>query len=788
MDRKIEEYYGWYEKEYAKAIDLSDASHQADKKQIAWLKKALKNFAFKFSSIWRYESLNTMRYYAITRKTEYICTAFKISRVYSKKKQMYNTTYAFLYSYLGKNNKLVHDFVCTCPTFKSADGEYRHRFIPYEQIMQVHKEFLKAYEPVEEHLIDQMKNGTISLTTHSLFTPGMDTAQEKQLKQSIDKNRLPIILYAAAWIVDYARLQEGKLENHLAEGYKEAMFSPDDEDFYRDWRRDNENEYIRLSLVLTRVRKEVKQNYLVTEIGQKFIPLTVAEVEDSQNIEYQAWREAYLSSQIGNLVINGISPSFPIFNDWFFIRSTNPALFDNKITHLKLQHSQRASGIVRGLEKARSGTYLLDPFKQEELYYSYNLENLSEAIELPMDFAEQQIVFSDITLCTLTEHVGRTLGDLPELLKRDPIAREVGPMFSDLAVFDKYLFEFFYAMFCMNKHYGLIHGDLHLNNATLFRVRNFHHYQTGELLVPNPHIVYNTEGQLYTFPHHGRTSCIIDFSRSLIGKEFLAHGTSSLVASEIERFLTRQQKSITRLMERDMPDFYKQNAAAIQIALLEHYDAVYRIVTLFDPLKLVGGFLNLCQQVQEPSRLKIYGDVDIIKNKIIPRLENIRDYLHHAITTSFLALFKKNPTLVKEGTWPILNLIEKFFKPYQAEHYMDSRSIENVTIVDYFSSQNTLKYDIRSYDKLPEPVRLDYVVKHKIPTEQVGLHNYELYQEYIKKSPPEDQIAKIALEVTEQKAERRGTPLHVTETKKDQTVRKEELQALKESQTYYYES
>jgi hypothetical protein len=278
---------------------------------------------------------------------------------------------------------------------------------------------------------------------------------------------------------------------------------------------------------------------------------------------------------------------------------------------------------------------------------------------------------------------------------------------------------------------------------------------------------------------------MIDFSRSLLGKEFLTRNTDK-TSTDLEGFIARQQKGIMRLIERDLPDFYQQNTTALQIALLEHYDAVYRIMTLFDPFKLVGGFLHLCQEVQEPSRLKIYGDLDVIKKKIIPRLESIRDYLHNAITTSFLALFKKNPTLAKEGDWPIRNLIEKFFKPYQAEDY---EVPEKVTIVDYFSSQNTLRYDIRSYDKLPEPVRLDYVVKHKIPSEQRGLQNYEMYQKYIEQSPPDERVAEISLEIVNQKKARRGTPSEKEQTlKKDKEI-KEEIKSLRESQaTHYYES
>src|SRR5208282_371577 len=157
MDDKLKKYYKWYETTYGEVVGLTELEKKADKEQLGWLKKAAPAFSYKYSSIWRHEVLDTLKYYAIPKKTEYICSIFKISRTGNSSyiarsnekgadKVQFHTTYAFLYSSVDEAGNLKHEFVSACPTFSSADGEYRHRFISLSQYLDVRKQYATIFD------------------------------------------------------------------------------------------------------------------------------------------------------------------------------------------------------------------------------------------------------------------------------------------------------------------------------------------------------------------------------------------------------------------------------------------------------------------------------------------------------------------------------------------------------------------------------------------------------------------------------------------------------------------
>ena len=91
----------------------------------------------------------------------------------------------------------------------------------------------------------------------------------------------------------------------------------------------------------------------------------------------------------------------------------------------------------------------------------------------------------------------------------------MGPIFKDFRQFNKYIFEFIYALSCLNQ-YGMIHGDLHLNNCTIFELKVLIGRDSKKPIIPNPHMIYEAGGVQYIFPTSGRTVALIDFSRAFI--------------------------------------------------------------------------------------------------------------------------------------------------------------------------------------------------------------------------------------------------------------------------------
>jgi hypothetical protein len=758
MDPAIISYYKWYESQYGEVINLNRLKEKADKDQIIWLKKITENFKFPFSSIWRHEVLNNMRYYLFPKKTEQICSSFHIIRmgkssITTIKEVQFNTIYAMLYS--SYNKELEFDFVSACPTFRSADGEYRHRFITYQQFLEVYQERTDAFNLIEDHIIEQMQEKLIEFKVDHIIPDSYKNKKdiEKKLENFINNNRLPIIFYLGAWLIDYVKYNENKLENHICDGYKESMFSNTDKDFYQKF-TEKINLQIQYAILhqLTRFRKTKEQHHKSLEIGQKFIPLTVYETENADDIKLNPWKEMYVSSIITDLVINGICPSFPVFDDWFFIQGNRPEFWSNRVSHIKLDHSNIAEDAVKKLEIARKDTYVVDTKKKKEIYVSFRMEQLSTYIDMPIKYAEQHMILADVILCSLTEHVGRTIADIPALLEmRDYNFVYVGPIFKNYRLFSKHIFEFLYAMLAMNNKLGIVHGDLHLNNVTMFGKRPFIDPETYKWFLTNPYIIYNILDNNYIFPHQGVFSCIIDFSRSFIDPEKLEKD----FPANYQDVISNQKSKALRILEHEIPDFYKANETNFKISIIDdNYYKFYKIFMAIDIFKLSKGLLALVQMevLNKPNRLKIYADEDMLIDKAVPLLRKVNDMSYRFMTTHFDALFNKKFTVPENPAGMIIN---ECFKEFLVDNFKPIPGQE-ITLTDYFSIENTIQYNGRNYDDFPPTIKFDYILKNKIPIEQEGLANYQEYEAYVKKESIAQKIENISDKIKSEKAERRG--------------------------------
>lgn len=820
-DDILKEYYRWYEKTYAKVIGLNDFKKRADNLQINWLSESINEFKYEYSSIWRHEVLTNMRFYLYPKKTEYICTSFKITRkaetsIFKAKNIQYHSIYAILYTSVSfddssdglsseKNNKkskksenvgkpvFKHEFVTVCPTFKSADGEYRHRFISCAQLLGTYDLFKEAYNNVEEHITNQLYEDNILLEANFIipdFSNNVNIIDKKDkitkaLKKDLDKNRFAILFYISAWIIDFNRFINKRLENHIADGYKEAMFSTNDESFYNKWIKVYGDKINEMVAKLIRFKKDLKQSVSALEIGQKFVPITISDTEQIGNIKHTPWKEMYINSLLGDLVINGITPSLPIFNDWFLIMGNDFTFWDNRISHLKLDHSEIATDIVKKLEIARKGTYMIDPIKKKEMYLSFNMEGLSEAIDIPMEYAEQQIILSNIILCSLNEHVGKTLADLPSLLMDDNYYKLFyGPLFQNYYLFSKLIFEYIYCLFSLNSFLGIIHGDLHLNNVTLFLKRMFISSKDNKTpLMINPHIIYEVftkpndfdqksndfdqksdkqteateqgKSDIFIFPHFGSTACIIDFSRAFLSYNFLIKHFNESTTEEV---IFYQRTRIARTLEREIPDFYQSNKDKIQIALLEDFNSCYKVFMAIDSYKLSKGVISLINfdVLGQKDRVKKYVDYNLVTKSILPLLEKINSISYDYLTSNFISIFnKKNIDHVENIN---LIIIKECFKSNHIKNFEPPlhNGVKKITLADYFTNANNIKYNTRNYDDFPETVKFDYIIEHKIPVEQMGIENYENYKKYNEYEPVTIKLNNIKETIIKNKPERRG--------------------------------
>src|SRR5450631_558166 len=128
-DKKIPKYLAKSYELYTKDLELDKLS---TKLKLKWQKDLIKAFDVNKSGAWRYNAYYQMFYYLFPKKIEYNTTNFNLTRL--RKSVQYNANYTFLYT-VFQNGKIIPEYICLDGTYVSADGEFRHRFIPYKQFI-----------------------------------------------------------------------------------------------------------------------------------------------------------------------------------------------------------------------------------------------------------------------------------------------------------------------------------------------------------------------------------------------------------------------------------------------------------------------------------------------------------------------------------------------------------------------------------------------------------------------------------------------------------------------------
>jgi hypothetical protein len=743
IDDKVKKnkYYEWYEKQYSECIGLPALVKISEEKKLTWIGDAVKNFTHLYSSIWRHENLNVMKFYAIPDKTNSICAVFKARRrgessILETRGREYKTSYGFLYCDVD-GDKIIPRFICLSSTYNSADGEYRFRFIPFEQFIYAFDLFGEIFAQVEGHVVKQIRGEELFLGFEVALPPALETMRHK-IKNFIDKLRISIKLYSVLSLIDFQRYSQETIENHVADGYIGAMFSKYDKNFYNDKK---------ISLNRAVFVDTVKPNYNIfshTPIGQKIIPLTVRHVEEIGKIRHAVWLELFVASHVGDLVINGICPSFPILNNWFLIQNNSKILYDNAITHFRQDNSKIATGIVKDIESARKHTFRFDEVKKENVYLSYSMEGLSRTIEISMDYAEEEMIMSNYSLGLLMDHIGRTCRDLPQLYKNSPeFMRPLGPLFSSIDWLAKYMFEYLYAIHELNTKLGIIHSDLHLNNVTTFERLDAFDPKTQKTKVPNPHVIYGLRDQQYIFPSRGRMAGIIDFSRAIIWPE--SHLLENLSPAERLEIEADQRRKILHVYERDLPEFFHSYQNNLKASVLKNYEGCFKLTTAIDAYKITSGFIYLFENTAPEYSIEVNPEA-------VPFLAKIQKLAFNYLTVGMIKVLKTDEVPVE---WPLHDIITTFFEPYLVENFHPPD--DGVTLIDYFSSNNTLRYNTREYEHFPPNIKFDYAIEHGIKEDAVGLQNYRKYVKQRRKERDEKAVAAIQQHEIETKPERRGS-------------------------------
>lgn len=181
----LNEFEKYYEKNYYDLIGLKKLKEKAMNDQNSKLTSSIDNFIYKRSSIFRQDIMSVLYYTVVFNKTNYICVVFKIIR--DQKSSIYAILY-INYNSLSLDSDIQFEYISLGSTFISSDGEYRHRLIRVNQILELYKNQNKEYEFIELYLLNKI-NKEIKLE-HNIIIPNNYEEKTKNKIINLIKKKL----------------------------------------------------------------------------------------------------------------------------------------------------------------------------------------------------------------------------------------------------------------------------------------------------------------------------------------------------------------------------------------------------------------------------------------------------------------------------------------------------------------------------------------------------------------------------------------------------------------------
>ncbi len=654
-----------------------------------------------------------------------------------------------------EGTKFTHRFVCNGPTYKSMDGEFRGNVITWDQQRNIvhDPENKYAIDMIEGRILDRINRGKLILLHPEVCFPIDCPVVRKTFLEDIDNSRVAIYSLILCWVADVYDIVNAIGINHMNKVYAKIICRGPDHVLYKvlEKRMGTDKMWVFSELVKTyndRISWESAPTLSRVRVGQKIMQLSIDEIIWFEDISMTKWGEIYAMQLTSNLVLNLIAPGFAIINDWFYIQHAGPRLYDNPESLVQFSAADHVSHICTEVRRANAHTYRIED-DQKSGFINSKFMRLSKQLLDIVRYTRGTLSVTDLALCVTSEHVGRTLHDLPNLTIHKEHIPGFEHILTDSAWFEHHLFQFVYNIYCMNNHCKIIHGDLHMNNATIMRLFTLF-TQDMQPKHTDAKVLYIANDYGYLFPYKGYYSVLIDFSRAIIGD--INKIKNEFGESFAAKFINKQQQKIRDLLTTFHSPLLKELSPLKQEKFfglcLTNYELAHRIISVTDIYLLA----------QNIHCMMTTGD-EIFRNKqVMPApgaiilLEQIIAYCENNLRKNMLNFIAGKITVAEDISWPALHVIEKFFSKYQLSAKQLADGPGDTPIFDIFNSHNSLKYDIRYYEEWGPILSADPAMKlrekYGLPIEEYveardavianGMHQVKKFSDDYKVTHPDD--------------------------------------------------
>jgi hypothetical protein len=498
--------------------------------------------------------INSFNIFGILKASNIIVEEDYIPVVFYATREGIRTIIAIMYLH-----HYIPKYVCISGSLLSMDGEYRPNFIPYDQ-WETEYQTSGVMEYIE-YKYNKKNSPDLSfkvLKPSNLLVPLEDSDPQKlaELEEYIMTNSIGMKFFITTWFITMCDSVDGKLENHQNIQHNYVIISPDDKKLYLTIIPEfSHNIIARLykSLHIFFMHTDDINRLVPIPLGQKIIPIKLLEFEDFGSIQFNIWKELYCNKLLANMAINGAAGGFSSPCGCFFI-NIDVDVFDNPSMKYKMEQSNEIYDKMKKIQQVTEDLHLYDTMKR--------------AFEDPIEIARKNIIMSKYALVYISEHVGRTWGDLPNYIDFK-YAQHLG----EYKYFKKQVFELFYTLHVMNTM-GIIHGDLHANNCTInkFCKQKNIKLDIEECKYSSTYIIDN---DVYKFEYTELQSCIIDFSRAILNP--LQH-----CIKKPGDLMDKFKSDVLYIIMNLFPKLYEEDKINIEIAILKDPNRVFRLFTILD--------------------------------------------------------------------------------------------------------------------------------------------------------------------------------------------------------------
>jgi hypothetical protein len=688
-----------------------------------------------------YNGINNMK---ITDKflkiNDDIVTVFRI-----KHKTQYDVIYGVLYSHIsqtGDNSDEIfgvypekgetqsskkftvkHRILSTGPSFVSSDGEYRGRIISYKVMTTCQETFRDILEDVEAYLNEKIKRIGLEFSVQHFFPRHDMRKTESVVDYTMIYNRIQKNMYAICWFNDIYNEFTNIVENHINKQYNDMIKQtlPEDMKFFKLLIK----KYSRARI--DDLRSKSTNIISGFKYGQKIIPLNLVEVQSPFNMIYKPWKELAVAKRLSDCVLSLQTPGLPVCLEWMYIRNSRKGLFDGEAQYNRMEKSDMAKDVVVMLKRVKEltgdivGNYKSKKLNDIKSSLLAKFKSLYNKIDIPIQFALDDIIMSDVALCMFSEYTGRTFMDSILLSKKSKYLRDlIGDIFSKdhIDIFHKYLFDLCYTIHVINNA-GVIHGDLHLNNVTL-RPKYYKNFRDIYSL-KDPFEIFVADRYKFATPTMSYNTCLIDFSRSFIDIEKLDEFRDPLIPKMIfdplenkDAFIEEQNNSIVLTYIQLFPEMEDVKEDLLNL-LKNHFAAAFKILTTMDIFRFTRNMTQLFN-IKSP-------DIPHAHQGMFDILDKINKLAKTFLTLEMQKMLsdKKYIEIVETTPPPMLSIIVKCFS-----HFLFDPDKKYGVMVDIFDSNNPLKFSVNDVNNAPNYLINGYMYKtqHKKDLEHIGPNNY----------------------------------------------------------------